>query len=221
MDEPAGVLLRWCRSAALAAVAMSAGVMGHLSAGGLMPGASALVLVFACCVGGAAVFLGRPASRLRVVGLLVGGQTFVHGTLTALAGHRGDPPLGYAHQPDGRHLQPALPYPVQHLVADMTGAHAGMALAHLAAAVLVGLWLAMGERALWTVLRLTADVGGRLLAPASATWLTALVVSQVVAGAARSLSRRRPISCDRAVAPTARALSRTVVRRGPPATLAT
>ena len=53
-------------------------------------------------------------------------------------------------------------------MADLTGAHAVMALAHLAAAVLVGLWLAVGERALWHLRRAgrrrrPERRGGRLL----------------------------------------------------------
>jgi len=36
--------------------------------------------------------LGRPASTVRLLALLMAAQTFIHGTLTALAGHRGDPP---------------------------------------------------------------------------------------------------------------------------------
>src|SRR3712207_8594820 len=38
---------------------------------------------------------------------------------------------------------------VHHLIEDMTGPHAAMAVGHVAAAALVGLWLAAGERALW------------------------------------------------------------------------
>ena len=54
--------------------------------------------------------------------------------------------------------------PVGHLINDLS-AHAPMMAVHLAAAVLVGLWLGYGERCLWTVLALT---GRRVLA---AAWL--------------------------------------------------
>lgn len=245
VDRSAGVLLRWCRAVVLAAVAMVAGVTGHLSADGLMPGASALGLIFGLCVLGAGMFLGRPASRLRVVVLLVGGQTFIHGALTALAGHRGDPPLvrptrlsplahrlpvaaGSEHrvgslmdqlnagQPSGQQVQLAVPYPIQHLVADLTGAHAVMALAHLLAAVVVGLWLAAGERTLWVVLRLTAELAGRVLASTLARF-SATAAGHLAATGARL---RQPLVRSWVIPPTARGLSRSVVRRGPPAPVA-
>src|SRR3954454_21137546 len=151
-DAPVGTLLRWCRALLLATVALTAGVAAHLGADGLMPGRTALIVLYLVCAAGAACFLGRPASRLRVVLLLVGGQTFIHAGLTALAGHRGDPPLArtavrtpsvpdfrtasgggrrlgslmdqfYAGQPgglSGQRGQLTVPYPVQHLVADLT-----------------------------------------------------------------------------------------------------
>jgi len=77
---------------------------------------------------------------------------------------------------------------------------------HLSAAALVGLWLAVGEQALWTVVVLTGAV------------MVALVVTpplalprrpRVVAAARRT---GRPV--------VLRALERSVVRRGPPSLLA-
>src|SRR6478735_3609046 len=156
MDRTAGGALRWTRARLL--------------------GPAVLGLLFLLCVAGAAALLGRPASTLRVVAMTVAGQTFVHGFLTAMSGHRGDPPLRravatpapvpatvptgqgrsgsyfdlvYAPVHPGTGAQLVLPAPVQHLMADLTGPHAVMALAHVAAAVVVGLWLAVGERALW------------------------------------------------------------------------
>jgi len=243
-----GTLLRWCRALLLATVALSAGVAAHLGADGVMPGRTALTVLFLVCAAGSACFLGRPASRLRVVLLLVGGQTFIHGGLTALAGHRGDPPLRrvavpapavpdfrtaagggrrlgslmdqfYAGQPGGaagQRTQLAIPYPVQHLVADFTQAHAVMAVAHLAAAVVAGLWLARGERALWTVLTLTLDVAARLLDPAVRRWVAAAGLIHVVTTAlARTGSRTRPSVA--VLRPTLDlGVIRPLVRRGPP-----
>ncbi|MFC6343996.1 hypothetical protein ACFP8W_18600, partial [Nocardioides hankookensis] len=57
-------------------------------------------------------------------------------------------------------LAPTLP--VGHLISDLS-AHAPMMVAHLVVAALVGLWLAYGERCLWTILALT---GRRILAAA-------------------------------------------------------
>jgi hypothetical protein len=249
VDESAGMALRWCRALLLATVALAAGVAGHLGADGLMPGRTALVILLLTCTVGAAILLGRPASRLRVVLLLVGAQTFIHGGLTALAGHRGDPPLirapaaaplpdfrtasgaagrvgslmdqFYAGQPGsaaGQRVELAVPYPVQHLIADLTQAHAVMALGHLGAAVLVGLWLAMGERALWTVLTLTVDVVTRRLDP-SMRWLRAVGVTHLVGTTMRD-ALRRVVPAYRVLLPAwERVQSRTLVLRGPPVSL--
>jgi hypothetical protein len=247
VNESAGTVLRWCRALLLATVALGAGVAAHLGADGLMPGRRDLAILFLVCAAGAAAFLGRPASRLRVVLLLVSGQTFIHGGLTALAGHRGDPPLArvpaaapvapdfrttpgvggrvgslmdqfYAGQPglaSGERVQLAVPYPVQHLLADLTGAHALMAVCHLAAAVVVGLWLAMGERALWTLLTLAGELVVRTFEPLLRR-LGAAGVTQLVCTAMRD-ALRRVVPSRRVLLPAwQRALSRTSVLRGPP-----
>ncbi len=86
----AGLLLRWGRATVLAAVAGSTGVMAHLSAGGLLPGPFAMASIFAACGLWAASLLGRPASRRRIVLMVMGCQTFTHLVLTAAVGHRGD-----------------------------------------------------------------------------------------------------------------------------------
>ena len=86
--------------------------------------------------------LHRPASRGRVVLLVVTGQTLVHGVLTALSGHVGDEPV----TGNG-------PLWLHHLSEDLTADHAAMAVGHALAAAAVGLWLAVGETALWAVLR--------------------------------------------------------------------
>jgi hypothetical protein len=246
VDHSAGQLLRWSRAVLLGAVAMVAGVLGHLSADGLLPGPWALTVVLAVCIAGSAVFLGRPASRLRVVSLLVGGQTFVHGTLTALAGHRGDPPLRHALPPDpavpvphtsvtrvgsladqyyaghpaSKHVSLTVPFPVQHLVADMTQQHAVMALAHLLAAVAVGLWLARGERALWALLALTAGLATQLLEPALARWSVVAAAVHLEAVSLVRLLRQPAGGGPEPARPVARGLARSVVRRGPPGTFA-
>jgi hypothetical protein len=86
----AGLALRWGRAAVLAAVAGTTGMLAHLGAGGLLPGALGMVLVFGSCLMWSAALLGRPATRRRVVLMVVACQTFTHGALTAMAGHRGD-----------------------------------------------------------------------------------------------------------------------------------
>jgi hypothetical protein len=180
--------------------------------------------------------------------LLMAGQTFIHGALTALAGHRGDPPLArfpaaqaVHHLPvvpsgDGRRVgslydqlyanQPSVgsqltvPAPVQHLLADLTGPHAVMALAHLGAAAVVGLWLAVGERALWTVLALMGDGVRSLVAATVAAYYAC--VSLLIATGYPGNSHHSSRSWDGAVdlPPRVRVLARTLSRRGPPRLLA-
>lgn len=185
MRGEAGAGLRWTRAAFLAAVAMLSGTVAHISAGGYLPGWTAMAWLFVAWLAAAAASLGRPASTLRVTMLVMAGQTFFHGALTALAGHAGDPPLARstsgvairavampvggggrtgsvvdqlsAHH-GGVSTDLSVPAPVQHLLADLTGPHALMAAGHLLAAAVVGLWLAKGERALWVALRVGSDV---------------------------------------------------------------
>ena len=79
---------------------------------------------------------------------------------------------------------------VQHLVADI-GAHAPMMVAHLLAAALVGCWLAVGERAAWSFVRLTAR---RAQVPVLPTHRTSAPVGwSPVRPAPRALWRRGPL----------------------------
>lgn len=124
-----------------------------------------------------------------------------------------------AHQPAGHHTQLSVPAPLQHVVADMTGQHALMALAHLLAAVVVGLWLAVGERALWGVLTTTTELVGRALEPARTRWAAAVAAGRRLAEATQC--RRCLLGWGLVMPPpTAGLLSPCVVRRGPPAPLA-
>ncbi len=153
-------VLRWSRALLLALVVMVTGTVGHVTAAGLLPPAPVLAAALGVCTILCAAALGRPATRLRLVALTVLGQTGVHGMLSATAGHGEASPsasTSLASAPDAHH----------HLVADLA-TQAPMMGAHLVAAVLVGLWLASGERALWTVLALTIDYAQRLVVhPAS------------------------------------------------------
>lgn len=192
--------LRWSRAFVLAGVAFGLGLVAHLSAGGLVPGPVGLGVLFLVTLTSSAGLLGRSAGTTRVIALVVGGQAFIHTALTAASGHAGDPHVSlpvtrpvdtsavgregslydvYARAtqaPAGPADGPGVPDWALHLADDLTGPHAVMALAHLVAAALVGLWLASGERALWALVRLsrhtvaatlrhlTAALGG--LAPA-------------------------------------------------------
>lgn len=218
----------WARALAIGSVAFLLGVVGHVMADGLLPGPAFLVALGAFSVLVTVPMLNRPASGVRLAAILVAGQSVIHLALTLTAGHRGEPspfsaapravPRGVAQLPtvDGRRVgslldayqatragqsaQPTLP--IHHLVADVQ-AHAQMMVVHLAAAALVGLWLAVGERALWT---LVALLGRRLVALVHR--------AQPVTVAAPSC---RSYLADRApLGPCSVWLVRSLPRRGPP-----
>jgi hypothetical protein len=237
MQERATPALRWSRALILAGVAFGLGLVGHASAGGLLPGPTGLVTIFAVTAAGCAAFLGRAAGTLRVTVLVVAGQAFIHAALTAASGHAGDPavarPAGlpapdatavprrgslydaYARASEARGGSAGrigVPDWAQHLADDLTGPHAAMAVAHLVAAALVGLWLASGERTLWAVIRLS----GQALAG---------TLRRLVARAGTAVLPARPTVAPRADGEPARRLhsfllATTHARRGPPALLA-
>lgn len=225
----------WTRAAVLSVVALATGAFAHVQADGLLPGVGALVALVACGTLAGAPFLRRPGTPLRIVSLLVAGQCVVHTALAATAGHRGDavarvvspavspaPAAGerrgsyfdvaYAPSTAGHDGGLSIPAPLLHAITDMT-AHPMMALAHLLAAAACGWWLAMGERALWRVLALTARGWSDLVAPSLLRWtLAARAVAQSALGIelpalAVVVLEPRPHSAVR---------SRSVSRRGPP-----
>ena len=228
MDDQASVLLRWLRAAVLTAVVVSFGTLAHVSADGRLPGWVGMATLVSLCLIVSSVALTAPAGALRVVALTVLGQTGVHVALTATAGHAGDAQMSTARAPaavedTGRRTGSlhdfylsSQPIPAHaesgdqfgHLVADLSS-HGPMMLAHLLAAALVGLWLAVGERALWALIALTA--GALVLA---VSWLAVVVVRPAVP--------LRLILARVWRLPPARSavIARSVVRRGPPVLLA-
>ncbi len=216
--------LLWCRAALVAAVACFVGAAGHVMADGLLPGPPVILALVAATTVLAAAGLARPASALRLTVLIEGGQALVHLVLSGFAGHHGQshPPAAAVDRADlavpvvdGRRVGSLLDaYQAGQGAGGVTPgssgalgelvAHAPMLAAHLAAAAVVALWLAHGERCLWTVLALAA---GALL----------LVLSRPVPAPAPTRVRTTPVRRD----PVAvRLLARSVVRRGPPALLA-
>lgn len=141
---PAGPGLLLARAAVLSAVIMGTGTLAHTSAGGLLPGPGWLAYLFVTTFAVAALGLREEAPARRCVALLVGGQAGVHLFLSASAGHR-----HVSGQPD------------HHQLLDLA-AHGPMMLAHIAAAAVVGLWLAAGERALWDLIAVALGVLLRL-----------------------------------------------------------
>lgn len=235
MDRNAGEWLRWSRAAVLAFVALFTGAVAHATANGLLPSLTGLVFLYAVTVVVAAVLLGRPATMARIVTLTVAGQAVIHVALTATAGHAGDATGAHPAAPrasltqaptldeSGRRVgsmwdqyaatEPVTPTgggvdPIAHLITDLS-AHAPMMAVHIAAAALVGSWLAVGERALWTVLALTAGVVFAAVGTAVAS-LRPRVVPAVL---------RVAVPWRDPAPPHLRAVARCVVRRGPPALL--
>lgn len=232
MDRNAGEWLRWARAAVLAFVALFTGAVAHATANGLLPSLTGLVFLYALTVVVAAVLLGRPATMTRIVTLTVAGQAVIHVALTATAGHAGDAGTAHPAAPQAPLTQsPAIDEsgrrvgslwdqyaatepvssagsgvsPIGHLISDLS-AHAPMMAVHIAAAALVGIWLAVGERALWTVLALTAGVVFAAVVTAVAS-LRPRVVPAVL---------RVAVPWRDPAPPHLRAVARSVVRRGPP-----
>ncbi|MXG91977.1 hypothetical protein [Nocardioides flavescens] len=233
MTEPlpalrADAVVRALRGAVTGSVAWTLGLLAHVAAGGLLPGPGWLVatLLAACGVGAAA--LGAPARLPGLVALVAGGQFAVHLVLTALAGHGPHPvarpvsPATLVPSYDGprrgslydlttgagtERLAAGPPHWVQHVVDDISGPHALMALAHLVAASAVAAWLAVGESALWVLVCLLA-VG-----------VLALVRLAVpVAAPSRSLLPASALT--RLARPLPPPLLGALARRGPPRVLA-
>ncbi|KRF15521.1 hypothetical protein ASG90_12600 [Nocardioides sp. Soil797] len=219
-------MLRHVRGAVLAFVVMSTGVVAHVTADGLLPSVPALVALYVGCALAFAWLLSRPATTTRIVLLTVGGQSLVHAVLTMTSGHAGDAPARpvapvaapppvptgssgslmaqYEASRPQVDAQLAVPDGVMHLFHDMTGPHAPMMVLHLLAAALVGLWLAVGERALWTLLALAVAV----TVPALGALLAGLRLPAPVPAVPAAFARSTP--------PHLAALARSVVRRGPP-----
>lgn len=226
MGTPVAASALWLRALLAGSFACFLGTAGHVMADGLLPGTPYLLALYAGTVLASLPFLARPASRLRMLVLLVGGQTFIHLCFTLSAGHVGDPrrtPAAPAHDAgpaslpvvDGHRVgsfqdaftgtaaQPATTptLPIGHLVADLQ-AHAPMMAAHLAAAALVALWLAHGERLLFSVLAITA---GLVLALVRPVLPVAVPLTAPPSYAARTSTRLRRLL-----------LVRPAQRRGPP-----
>lgn len=228
METVLDARLRWLRALFVGSVAFFLGTAGHVMADGLLPGPVGLTVLFAFSTLLALPVLGSRVSSVRTVGLLVGGQTLIHLSLTMTAGHAGQSrtihhylaPAGTTSLPTegGRRLgslqdaylgtsadpvSPALP---GHLVADLQ-AHAPMMVVHLLAAALVGLWLAHGERLAWSVVTL---MGHRVL----------VLVHVVVPVAVPAVSRAVYDALRAPTGPRSVWLTRPDSRRGPPLLLA-
>lgn len=230
MNGTAGALLTRVRGAVLALVVLSTGAAAHVAADGLLPSVPTLLAIYLACALVMGWFLKRPATTARIVALTVGGQTAVHAVLTMTSGHAGDvpvarpavvspPPTLVASGGSGTPMEQyeaarpqvqadfTVPDALGHLISDLTGAHAPMMILHLFAAALVGLWLAVGEQALWTLVALAASV----VIPSLRALLAGLALPSPVPAV--------PAACEQSAPSHLLTLEPCVVRRGPPVLL--
>ncbi len=214
MDPRATPPLRILRGALLAAVVVSVGSLAHVLAGGALPGWPTMVALYGTAGAACSILLGREASALRLVTVTVGGQVIVHGVLSEVAGHAGAGMPGMSHGAHGgmQHAEASgalVPTWLSHGVLEML-ADPVMATLHLMAAAAVGLWLAVGERALWSLIRLARCTAKDVLAHASA----ALGLLPVVLRAIPRAVGVRAVHVD--PLPLLPVWSRGPARRGPP-----
>lgn len=228
-EQTAGAALRWGRAAALTCVVLGFSAVAHAAAGGALPGPVGMGVLAVPTAAVLAALLGRQASTLRVVALVAGGQAALHAALTAAGGHPTGVSAAVAPQtfrlPEGRLAEALgadqlalrvttgpsrLDAAIHHLVEDLSVAQTwGMTAAHLAAAALLGWWLAAGERLAWRLVVL-------LTGSADAALVRVRVLLDVpTPPTLPPTSHVRPSSVPRRPAPLD-LLSRAVVRRGPP-----
>jgi hypothetical protein len=160
--------VRWVRALTLASVLFTAGLAGHAAAEGFIPAVSVLIPLFLLTVVAVGPFVGAPLTLARTVALLLGGQALLHAALQLLGrsavqgmttqalGAAGS--SASSSHPMSCHMMtyPGLPASAGIPMSVMGGRHVVMLVAHLAAAIAVGVWLVAGQRVLWTLLALTA-----------------------------------------------------------------
>lgn len=234
------------RAVVVGSVAFGTGVASHVAGGGLLPGPVAMTLLLVASILAAGRFLLVRAGAPRLVLLVVLGQTLAHAALSGLAGHRGDPatpaavpepvaapePVATAGRRTGNlfdHYESIVPtvqgspagpgvpgdwltHQVEHFVAQGPA----MVLAHLAGAVALGLFLAVGEHSLWRLLLLVA--ARRVVAAADGRALA--VAAEVLAGQSRRRGPALVLGRTHLSTGPQRLDGDQVTRRGPPFVLA-
>jgi hypothetical protein len=176
-DAEVGSVLRALRAGLLAAATLGVAVWAHSSADGNLPGAVGLAVIWLCATAAVAPFLGRPASYRRVLALVLFGQFGLHLVLSIAAGHGPRPAPTPVTRYYAEHSMLAEPGGVESpavghaadltsglagLLAELTSVHGlTMMAAHVGASVVLGLWLATGERLLWFALRRIAYAARR------------------------------------------------------------
>jgi hypothetical protein len=207
---------RWARALTLPSVLFISALAGHTAAGGVTPAAPVLVFLFVITVAVLVPLVGALISPARIVALLIVGEGLLHLALELLGrstvmSAMSDPAA--MSSPTGCHLmmQPISATPYGSAMSLMSGGHVIMLVAHVAAAVVVGVWFAAGERILWLVLRLAAR-------PVVGAWQVVVGVGRGAVGT-KLISHPRPQLCwdlRRTVCGLLWAAG-AVSRRGPPA----
>jgi hypothetical protein len=214
-------VLRWVRALTLPSVLFFSALAGHAAGGGVAPSGSALAALFVLTVAAVTPFARSPIRPAAVVALLVGGQGLLHAAFQLLSETAGpastlmcDVEMGAAavSSPSSCHLMTHTGAASHGFAMPLiNGGHLIMLFGHLAAAVVAGIWLAAGERALWMVLVLAAR-------PVVNAWRTVTAVVRGGVGALIGSCLRIQLGWDLPCA--ARRLvwaAGAVSRRGPPA----
>jgi len=179
--------LRWMRVLTLPSMLFTSALAGHAAGDGVIPDASALVAVFVITVIAVAPFTAAPIRPARAVALLLVGQGLLHAALqlldrsavtatTTLCGADAGAAAASAHS-SCHQLMAHSHLATSHgsAVSLMGGGHLVMLLAHVTAAIVVGVWLA-AERAFWTVLGFAAR-------PVVEAWRTLMSAARGIVGA--------------------------------------
>ena len=177
---------RIARAGVLGVVAVSLASAAHLLAGGVVPSAAALALIAGVVAASSAPVLGVRASTRRIVALVLAQQVALHVLFAYIGLASGRMVMGSAPMAmPGMHMAgmggatslthgPSVSWSMLsgHLMGDLgTGRGAAMTVTHLAAAALVGWWLAVGERLLWSLVIMLAAAGAAALLRGAAALL--------------------------------------------------
>ena len=218
-------MLRWLRVATLPSVLFTSGLVSHAAAGGVIPGGSVQVPLFVLTVVAAAPFARAAITPMQAAALLIGGQGLLHAALHMMGDKAATVTTTMCHGPmDAAGSSPTGPHLISSHLITQPGALAShsfamspvssgqiiMPLAHLAAVVVVGVWLAAGDRAFWTFLIFAAR-------PVAEAWRTVREAARDRIGAVVGCSPLVPPGMHTRPAVASSVLATSVVsRRGPP-----
>ena len=218
-------MLRWSRAATLPSVFFTSGLVSHAAAGGGIPGGSVLAPLFVLTVVAAAPFARAAITPMQAAALMIGGQGLLHAALHMMGDKAGTVTTTMCHgamdaagsSPTGPHLisshlmtQPGAPASHSFAMSPVSSGQIIMPLAHLAAVVVVGVWLAAGDRAFWTFLIFAAR-------PVAEAWRTVREAPRDRIGAVVGCSPLVPPGMHTRPAVSSSVLAMSVVsRRGPP-----